>query len=297
LINTDNGDALKTIVSSLEGAGYVVTKEICSSRGLTAQSRKRLFVVGIKQTMKGNTGTKHSRDCQGSFLFPFMPDLELRAKDILHTEKELLNFAATSIPLELSEKLLNRNDPPSPTTMFRLSDAQMSQLQFRSKTWKPAKLAWDNSTCDTIDSHYGVTIGKGNSQLVPSPAPHHPRRFTPRECARIMGFSNYFALGHHLTKGTGGEDFVKNKERFNGFIKEQYYMLGNAVCPPVVAILAGSIIPHCSNISTKSCDEDWIDKGLWVGVGLALDAVAPGKISDVIRRLKSIDRKASLSSQ
>jgi hypothetical protein len=29
---------------------------------------------------------------------------------------------------------------------------------------------------------------------------------------------------------------------FNSFIKENYYMLGNAVCPPIIATIAGSII-------------------------------------------------------
>ena len=47
LITTDGGKALKTIVSSLEGAGYSVSFEVCSSRGLTAQSRKRLYFVGL----------------------------------------------------------------------------------------------------------------------------------------------------------------------------------------------------------------------------------------------------------
>lgn len=40
LLHTDNGKALRTIVHDLEGAGYIVSKEVCSSRCLTAQSRK-----------------------------------------------------------------------------------------------------------------------------------------------------------------------------------------------------------------------------------------------------------------
>ena len=293
LIGTDNGNALKTIVSALEGVGYAVTKEVCSSRGLSAQSRKRLFIVGILQTTKVNEGTKTYMDDQRPFIFPFMPDLGLRAQDVLHTEEELRDFSAASIPRELIEEFSKRDDPPSPATLFRLSDAQMSQLQTRSKTWKPAKLAWDDCTCDTIDSHYGVTIGKGNSQLVPSPAPHHPRRFTPRECARIMGFSNFFVLGNYMAKKGVGKYSTKNIERFNGFIKEQYHMLGNAVCPPVIVILAGSIISHCSDIPSKSCDEDWIDKGLWTGIELALDAVAPANIPDLLKRLQRIATNTS----
>ena len=38
-------------------------------------------------------------------------------------------------------------------------------------------------------------VGRGQSQLVPRLAPHNPRLFTPRECARIMGFPESYQLG------------------------------------------------------------------------------------------------------
>ena len=38
-------------------------------------------------------------------------------------------------------------------------------------------------------------VGRGHSQLVPRWAPDNPRLFTPRECARIMGFPNTYQLG------------------------------------------------------------------------------------------------------
>ena len=38
-------------------------------------------------------------------------------------------------------------------------------------------------------------VGRGQSQLVPRLAPHNPRLFTPRECARIMGFTESYQLG------------------------------------------------------------------------------------------------------
>lgn len=38
-------------------------------------------------------------------------------------------------------------------------------------------------------------VGRGQSQLVPRHAPHNPRLFTPRECARIMGFPEHYQLG------------------------------------------------------------------------------------------------------
>lgn len=288
LMSTDNGKALDIIKSSLEGAGYNVYTEIISSRGVTAQSRKRLFIVGIKRKTTDRYGTKLEKGNERPFMFPFMPDLGLRAEDVLHSQQELCDFSSTSIPDELSKPLLKRIDSPSPATMFRISDSQMSQLQTRSKQWKPAKLAWDNCTCDTIDSHYGVTVGKGNSQLIPSPAPFHPRRFTPRECARIMGFSNSFilGLGKKSCKTTKDYHYDKDEALFNSFIKEQYYMLGNAVCPPVVAIVAGAILAHSYEVSDNRFNDDlMIEKGLWTGIELALDVVSPPEIPAVSQRL------------
>jgi len=184
--------------------------------------------------------------------------------------------------------------------MYRLSDAQFDQLRNRSKSWKPAKLAWDDTTCDTIDSHYGVTVGKGNSQLVPSPAPFHPRRFTPRECARVMGFPESFQLGSYaeaettcMVEDNDDEEApsampviankrITNTKEFNTYIKEQYHMLGNAVCPPVIAALAGAILNRChlSNIPAdqkENTTEDWVAKGLSCAIQLALEAIPTGR--------------------
>jgi DNA-cytosine methyltransferase len=156
LITTEGGKALQTIISSLEEAGYDVSYEICSSRGLTTQSRKRLYIVGIKQiSIKRRKTNNGQENC--TFQFPFIPDLKMRAADVLHTQEELhLSLTTTGVPVQLAQHF---NDK-TPASMFQLTDAQMTQLRTRSKSWKPAKLAWDNTTCDTIDSHYGVTVGK-----------------------------------------------------------------------------------------------------------------------------------------
>ncbi|KAJ9447985.1 Modification methylase DsaV [Diplonema papillatum] len=274
LLLTDSGNAFGTIVAALEGAGYMVSTEVYSSRGLTAQSRKRVYLTGLLRPENGGGDPS-------PFLFPFLPDLGLRAADVLHPEGELeAGLAAAGVP---DEVLAGVEARPSPASLFRLSDAQMDQLLTRSRAWKPAKLAWGNTTCATLDSHYGVTVGKGNSQLVPSPAPHHPRRFTPRECARLMGFSNSFRLGAY-TPSTfskplpGYGDFVG----FNTYIKEQYHMLGNAVCPPVIAVLAGALLARCPRLEGR---RDWVDAGLWAAIGLSLDSLAPSRVAAVEDRL------------
>lgn len=142
---------------------------------------------------------------------------------------------------------------------------------------------------------------------MPSRAPDNPRKFTPRECARIMGFSNSFILGNYtynesqpivVTKVEEVESFFVSS--FNRFIKEQYYMLGNAVSPPVIAILAGSILEciipassmtrtsntcgHGTKTGTKAVDylshavdTSWSERGLWTGIKLAYCALLPAE--------------------
>ena len=59
-----------------------------------------------------------------------------------------------------------------------------------------------------------------HSQTPPLETP--PRYFSPRECARLMGFP---------------ESFLLNKDEGHA-----YRQLGNAVCPPVVAPLGAAVV-------------------------------------------------------
>ncbi len=95
-----------------------------------------------------------------------------------------------------------------------------------------------------------------------------------------MGFSNNFSLGEFDESRFSPRS--NEEARFNGFIKEQYYMLGNAVCPPVISVLVGSILDYA-----LIDNEDWVEKGLWTGIKLSIDAVSPDQESAVCSRLLS----------
>ena len=243
--------SLETIVSALEGAGYNVSVEVCSARGLTAQARKRLFFVGLRKENK-NAQNKQ-------FQFPFIPDLGLRARDVI-------DYCVGEQDGKNTDKY----------EFYRVTDSQMDQLLNRSKRWKPARLAWEDKVCDTIDGHYGVTIGKGNSQLVPCVAPNHPRCFTTRECARLMGFPSSFRIPSEPKEGQGAR----------AHLKKQYLMFGNAVCPPLIAVLAGAVLEESSGINGFDRNNNWRAKGLEVGIHIALDCVTPPRREAVCERLR-----------
>jgi DNA (cytosine-5)-methyltransferase 1 len=219
-------DTYAVILDALEKAGYHVTAEVCDARCLTAMNRKRLYFVGQR------------RDCQPNnipmFEFPFIPDLRLRAGNV--------------IAYELNDQLLPVNEQ------------QFARLN-QEHHWRPAHLAWPNVVCKPLISHYGNAISRGDSQLVPR-SQGYPRRFSPRECASIMGFPRSYKL---LPRPDDRHDV--------GYLKEQYRMIGNAVCPPVVAAVAGALLHTCPSISGYKNHEDWVLWGRETAIKLAYDAV------------------------
>ncbi|KAL7543558.1 hypothetical protein ACHAXR_012838 [Thalassiosira sp. AJA248-18] len=232
-------DALNVIVNAFRGTGYKVTAEICSSRGLTATGRKRLFFVGIRTDLPFDNFF---------FEFPYVPDLKLCSHDIL--DYDCL--------------------PTPELDVLRLSQSTWHQL-YQNSRWKPNHLSWPNRHCDTLTSHYGNAVGRGDSQLVPSSAPHPPRRFSVRECARIMGFPNSF-------------DFcdIRPQQGEMAHRKEGYRMIGNAVCPPLIAALAGRVLDAvCVEMGkdTSSDETNWTVRGRRVAMDLACAVVRSSPVS------------------
>lgn len=158
-------ETFDTIVTALENEGYDVSHEVCSARGLTVTGRKRLFLVGLRRA-EGDIDGGPERE---QFKFPFVPDLGLMFRDVLDYD---------NLPIEELE-------------ILRLSDTTFGQLS-SNKRWRPSRLAWPNTKGDTLTSHYGNSVGRGESQLVPCKVPYPPRRFSVREMARMMGFPNSY---------------------------------------------------------------------------------------------------------
>ena len=136
--------------------------EIINARCLTAQTRKRLFIVGIRRqvqatsevtrnNMTATANARHSREIP-PFAFPYIPDLGLRAVDILQADHEI----STSRNGSCGNSGLS-------VDRYTISDEQMSQLLYDVPSWKPSKLAWPDSVCNTLTSHYAVSIGRGAS--------------------------------------------------------------------------------------------------------------------------------------
>jgi DNA-cytosine methyltransferase len=331
------------IVHALEEAGYAVWTQVCNARAVTATTRKRLFLVGIlrqppnqpsdhekekeddddtrdkagmvnKTESSNKQSTATTTTVEPLFEFPFIPDLGLRAMDIVdyylgdddeddgQKTKDGKDDVTTTRKKDSHDNNNNNKDTNKDNTdantsndhddndedvnqdmlhddkhliqLLRLSDTTFQQL-VASKRWRPSSLAWPGTVLETLISHYGTAVGRGESQLVPCRAPHVPRRLSPRECARLMGFPNSYVLGQRRDDQQGDM----------AYIKERYRMFGNAVCPPLVAALAGAVLHvvkggRCGtggkhDKDKDAMDLDWVEWGRQTAIRLALAATIP----------------------
>lgn len=206
LLECDDGKAIRQIQQELQLAGYEVHLQTFNARNLTAQSRKRVFFFGLRKGLAS---------WASGFQRPRVPEVHLRAGDVLENEEELM-------------KETDGED------IYGLSDEHFKSLK-DSKKWAQRggmtdTLVWEDKLCNTLVSHYGTSLGKGNSQLVPRQAPLNPRRFTPRECARLMGFPDSYRLTE------------RSKENPSMWFRALYKMFGNSVSPPLVAALSDALL-------------------------------------------------------
>ena len=183
--------------------------------------------------------------------------------ELLSISLTCVSKPATSTDLKLcSHDVIDYDGlPDEELEVLRLEESTFVQLSQSSK-WKPNHLAWPNKPVDTLTSHYGNAVGRGESQLVPSCCPFFPRRFSVRECARIMGFPNNYCF----------------RERRDGqgemaYRKENYRMIGNAVCPPLIAALAGSVLDAAGIVRPNM--SSWTAEGRRVAIDLSRASLRP----------------------
>lgn len=63
-----------------------------------------------------------------------------------------------------------------------------------------------------------------------------------------------------------------------GYVKMNFRSIGNAVCPPLIAALAGSVLDCCEGVLLPRASEgeqDWVTRGRLVAIALAKAATRP----------------------
>jgi len=154
----DKGKTYKIIRENLDKLGYEVHPQIIDAQSVVPQHRERIFLVGFKKEDKR------------SFKFPDFPEVGPKLSAVLESN--------------VDEK-------------YTLTDKLWQYLQAYAAKHKAAGngfgygLVKNNSVTRTLSARYHKD---GSEILVYQGAKKNPRRLTPLECAKLMGFPETFRI-------------------------------------------------------------------------------------------------------
>ena len=217
----DRGRTFQIIMSRLKELGYMVDTEIIDGQVFTPQHRERIYIAGFRESVAFDWDQVNLND----------PSLVVgrTMRDILHPEdgSEILE----------KDYLVGRKGRVNPK--YTLSAKLWKYLQdYADKHRKKGngfgfgrvKLG---DTCRTLSARY---YKDGSEILVDQGSRRRPRRLTPRECARIMGFPEEFQIPVSDTQA--------------------YKQFGNSVVVPVVESIAKAMAPHVVTLTERETQEE-----------------------------------------
>lgn len=194
LLSHDGGNTFRVIRSTLENLGYHVSVNVYDAAHFVPQHRERTIIVGCRT---------HEVKLPG---INALPDKTARIKDILEKNVD---------------------------SKYTLSDKLWEYLQNYAKKHREKGngfgfgLISPNGIARTLSARY---YKDGSEILVPQKR-KNPRRLTPRECARLMGFPDSFFIPVSDTQA--------------------YKQFGNSVCVPMVTFLARHVLREADLLLDK----------------------------------------------
>lgn len=208
LVSHDKGRTFSTIIEVLRNElGYQVFHRVINGKHFVPQHRERIIIVGFRDPVDFSWNDLD------------LPDFDDAPKmaDILHREDGSEPADWPSIA-GVKGKVLDK---------YVLSDKLWAYLQnYATKHREKGNgfgfgLVTPNDTARTLSARYY----KDGSEILVSRGPRkNPRRLTPRECARLMGFGDDFRIPVSDTRA--------------------YKQFGNSVVVPVIAEVARIMVPH-----------------------------------------------------
>lgn len=190
LLSHDKGRTYTIIKTTLQDLNYTVFEKVLNGNAFTPQNRERIFIVAFDKNTYGNTP---------NFVFPDITESDITLGDILD--------------YNVSDK-------------YTLSNKLWNYLQRYAEKHKAKGngfgfgLAVPDGKSRTLSARY---YKDGSEILIPQPRNLNPRRLTPRECARLMGYPDSFII-----------DAVSETQ--------MYKQLGNSVVVPLVQSVGEKIV-------------------------------------------------------
>jgi DNA (cytosine-5)-methyltransferase 1 len=186
----DRGRTWQTVESNLANLGYELFHQVVDAKYYVPQHRERIFIVGFRRDLYADI----------DFSFPTYPPQRLyELKDILEPNPDPKYTISAHLWQYLQDRKA-KNRAQGKGFGFGLVDPEV------------------DSVTRTISARY---YKDGSEVLIAQNQPE-PRRLTPRECARLMGYSDDFIIP------------VSDSQAYRQF--------GNSVVVPVIEAIAKQIV-------------------------------------------------------
>lgn len=189
LVSHDKGNTFKVIESTLKELNYSIHYKVMDGKSYVPQHRERIMIVGFN-------------------------------KDIYH-EEETFTFPEAHDPVNCIRDILSEEVD----SKYTLSDKLWSYLQNYAAKHKAAGNGFGYGLVDldgitrTLSARY---YKDGSEILIPQEG-RNPRRLTPRECARLMGYPEEYVI-----------DQVSEVQAYRQF--------GNSVVVPLITDVASHLV-------------------------------------------------------
>lgn len=161
LVSHDRGRTFKVITETLEELDYSIHYEVLDGKSFVPQHRERIMIVGYDRKIYGG--------------------------------KEKFEFPKLGAPVNCIGDILEQNVPAK----YTLSDKLWGYLQNYAQKHKEKGNGFGyglvelNGITRTLSARY---YKDGSEILIPQGEGVNPRRLTPRECARLMGYPDEYII-------------------------------------------------------------------------------------------------------
>lgn len=210
LTSHDKGKTFEVVMGALQELGYSVKAQVIDAQHFVPQHRQRIVIVGFKE----DTG----------FTFE---DLQLKPKGSIRLGSILHPQNGT----EVAETPYTEGPNAKVNPKYTLTDKLWEYLQNYAAKHKAAGngfgfgLVGPENVSRTLSARYHKD---GSEILIDQGEGNNPRRLTPRECARLMGYSDDFRIPVSDTQA--------------------YRQFGNSVAVPVFKEVARIMAPHLAHV-------------------------------------------------
>jgi DNA (cytosine-5)-methyltransferase 1 len=158
LLHHDGGTTFATILATLSELGYATSYRVVDARSVVPQHRERVFIVGFRR--------------------------ELRLPEFVIPEPEDRHPTVATI-LELN-----------PDPKYTLTDHLWTYLRAYAEKHRKAGngFGYGLAPLDGVSRTLSARYFKDGAEILVPQKGRNPRRLTPRECARLMGFPDSFRI-------------------------------------------------------------------------------------------------------